>query len=112
VTVLCLVELDASGATDASLRALSFARSLASVAGLGPAGAGPSLPAGPPTSASPAGPPTPASPAGPPTPASPAGPPTPASPPGPGGGGLAAVLFGEATDVPGEVLAAYGVSGV
>jgi electron transfer flavoprotein alpha subunit len=85
VTVLCLVELDASGATDASLRALSFARSLASVAGLGPAGAGPSPPAGPPT---------------------------PASPPGPGGGGLAAVLFGEATDVPGEVLAAYGVSGV
>jgi electron transfer flavoprotein alpha subunit len=85
VTVLCLVELDGSGAADASLRALTFARGLASLPGPGPAG--------------PAGPVPPGGPAG------------PAGPLGSGEGGVAAVLFGEAADVPGEVLAAYGVSG-
>jgi electron transfer flavoprotein alpha subunit len=55
LTVLCLVELDGSGAADASLRALSFARGLAD------------------------------------------------------GGALAAVVFGEAGQVPGE-LASYGVT--
>jgi electron transfer flavoprotein alpha subunit len=41
VTVLCLVELDGTGAADASLRALTFARSLTAPAdGAGPAGDG------------------------------------------------------------------------
>ncbi len=40
MTVLCLVELDGTGAADASLRALTFARSLAGPGGAGPAGDG------------------------------------------------------------------------
>jgi len=35
MTVLCLVEHDASGVADASLRALTFARDLAAGAGVG-----------------------------------------------------------------------------
>jgi electron transfer flavoprotein alpha subunit len=56
VSVLCLVELDASGVADASLRALSFAHGLAA------------------------------------------------------GAGVAAVVFGPAGQVPGEVLASYGAT--
>ena len=61
MTVLCLIELDADGPADASLRALTFATGLA---GAGPAGPAP----------------------------------------------VAAVVFGPADQVPGDMLAAYGAS--
>ena len=43
MNLLCLVELDDAGVTDASLRALTFARSLASAGSPGQGGAGPVL---------------------------------------------------------------------
>ncbi len=43
MTVICLVELDEAGVTDASLRALTFARSLAAGGPAGPGGTGPVL---------------------------------------------------------------------
>jgi electron transfer flavoprotein alpha subunit len=72
MTVLCLVELDADGAADASLRALTFAARLAAA------------------SASPGGRP----------PGTPRGGPVP----------VAAILFGQADQVPGDTLAAYGAA--
>ena len=96
MTALCLVEQDGAAVTDASLRALSFALPLA-----GPAGDGqPAPPAS--RSAPPASRSAPS--------ASPAGDGQPAPPASPAGDGLAAVLFGEAAQLPREVLAGYGVT--
>jgi electron transfer flavoprotein alpha subunit len=91
MTVLCLVEQDADGASDASVRALTFA---ARLAGAGPGGADPG-------GADPGG----AGPGG----AGPGG-----AGPGdgvPGGAGpLAAVLFGPADQVPRDTLATHGAA--
>jgi electron transfer flavoprotein alpha subunit len=96
MTVLCLVEQDADGASDASVRALTFA---ARLAGAGPGGAGPGG-AGPggagPGGAGPGG-------AGP-------GDGVPGDGVPDGAGPLAAVLFGPADQVPRGTLAAHGAA--
>ena len=87
MTVLCLVELDADGPADASLRALTFAVRLARSTAAG-SGAGGSAAGGPGAGGPGAG--------------------------GPGAAGpeaVAAVLFGRADQVPGGALAAHGAAG-
>ena len=85
MTVLCLVELDADGPADASLRALTFAAGLARSAPAGSAPAGPASGAAASAGSDPGG--------------SPAGPEP-----------VAAVLFGPADQAPRDALAAYGAA--
>ena len=54
MNVLCLVELDEAGVTDASLRALTFARSLAAAGPGGAARSWPPSPSGRPSGSRPA----------------------------------------------------------
>jgi electron transfer flavoprotein alpha subunit len=93
VTVLCLVEHDAAGVADASLRALSFAHDLAPAPGPDAAGvpsaAGVLDDAGLPGAAGVSG-----------------------DGGVPGAAGVAAVLFGPADQVPHDALASYGASSV
>ena len=115
MTVLCLTELDGREVSDASLRALTLARSLAT----GPAAPSPAAttapspaataapsPAATAASSSPAAASASSSPAA--TSPSPTASPSPAAP----AAAVAAVVFAELVSLPSDVLAAYGVTDV
>jgi electron transfer flavoprotein alpha subunit len=121
MTVLCLVEQDADGASDASLRALAFAASLAGVGLAGPGMAG--AVAGPGAAGAVAGPGAAGAVAGPGAAGAVAGLGAAGAVAGPGMAGpgaagegqagrapVAAVLFGPADQVPGATLAACGAA--